>query len=234
MCRIFTVGSPFGERTSYWCGRWFKFTGRICTPSLLERIWFCLAERLIILDRGRPAQTRPTRRSAGRLRLKTARACTTRVTGPGTGIKMNPAPSLKDAPGSAATVHQTPHHLCRTQLRRSTAQHDILKAVRNSPVSREFASQPDHRRPARRQPASALQLRRPRAPDCQHRQQVRLHAAIRRTRRALSRLPSARLRRARLPFKPVRQTGARLGRGDSARSASAITASVFPYSPRST
>src|SRR5579884_2344368 len=50
-----------GEHTSDWCGPWFQFTRKICTPSLLEN---CGAfgsaheESSIILDRAPPAQTR--------------------------------------------------------------------------------------------------------------------------------------------------------------------------------
>ena len=55
VCLIFTGLEPCGEH-KFWCDPKFVFTGRISTPSLLK-IWSCLAERLIILDRGHPAQT---------------------------------------------------------------------------------------------------------------------------------------------------------------------------------
>lgn len=54
-CLIFTGLEPCGEHKN-WCGPWLGFTRRICTPSLLK-IWYCVAERTIILDRGHPAQT---------------------------------------------------------------------------------------------------------------------------------------------------------------------------------
>jgi len=52
---LFTGLDSRGEHT-FWCGPISNFTGRICTPSLLK-IWYCYAERLIILDRGHRAQT---------------------------------------------------------------------------------------------------------------------------------------------------------------------------------
>src|ERR1700733_853292 len=54
-CLIFTGLQSFGEH-KYWCGPLSNFTRRICTPSMLK-VWYCFAERLIILDRGHPAQT---------------------------------------------------------------------------------------------------------------------------------------------------------------------------------
>src|ERR1035441_9497515 len=55
VCLIFTGQEPCGEH-KYWCDPRLGFTGRICTPSLLENL-FCLKERLIILDCGHSAQT---------------------------------------------------------------------------------------------------------------------------------------------------------------------------------
>jgi hypothetical protein len=37
VCWIFTGLEPCGEH-KYWCGPWFGFTGRICTPSLLKNL----------------------------------------------------------------------------------------------------------------------------------------------------------------------------------------------------
>ncbi len=61
---IFTGLEPCGEH-KYWCVPKFGFTGRICTPSLLEKIGSCVEERLIILDRSHHSQTvgRPRRPS---------------------------------------------------------------------------------------------------------------------------------------------------------------------------
>src|SRR5580658_228262 len=56
VCLIFTGQRPCGEHKKYWCGPWFGFTERICTPSLLK-IVSCIEERLIIFDRTDPAQT---------------------------------------------------------------------------------------------------------------------------------------------------------------------------------
>jgi hypothetical protein len=41
----------------YWCVPKFGFTGRISTPSLLEKIGSFVEERLIILDRSQHSQT---------------------------------------------------------------------------------------------------------------------------------------------------------------------------------
>ena len=59
---IFTGLEPCGEH-KYWCVPKFGFTGRISTPSLLEKIGSCDEERLVILDRSHHSQTvgRPRR-----------------------------------------------------------------------------------------------------------------------------------------------------------------------------
>jgi hypothetical protein len=58
---VFTGLKPCGEHSSHWCGPWFKVTGKICTPSLLEKSGSALEERSIILDRTHTAQTSPNR-----------------------------------------------------------------------------------------------------------------------------------------------------------------------------
>src|ERR1700726_172158 len=92
---VFTGLKPCGEHSSHWCGPWFKVTGKICTPSLLEKSGSALEERSIILDRTHTAQTSPNRFKrllARKPRLSSHLTAALRQSPPVAAVKSPPVP----------------------------------------------------------------------------------------------------------------------------------------------